>query len=1400
MKKITQNNFGKGLNMDLNPLSTPKDVLTDCLNGTIITYNGDEFNLQTELGNVKVKTTGTEDALPQGFIPLGVKEFDGIMYIVAHNPFTKETSVGSLPSPQRYITIADGDNKSLKSISDISAETSQGGIELMQSDSINHGMNLLNAFISPGDKFKIAITLIGVDTWNDSNQIFSKFINNYGTGSEGYFDFKYYTMNTDGGLTSIPLNLLPNYSEDYSTVSYSPEPTGITGENNGKDIVYNGDSKGVITVVMSPSTIQSFDFGLVGDNTGGILKAKVTFTSDNIVSNSAIRVKTIEIKTISSNGETVANKFFDYQTYIGNSDVMISKLTSGEVPVSFEVGTVLTITCTPIDQFGRRLTQFAKTKYYVISDLPLGLNAHDNFVYDVTGDILTVTFNYLYKGQTSMPTVNVEFYDFWSNVSLLKENIPLIDQKATITVPLATFNRDTIFNGSFKGGLATSDIDNYTGSVELISPNKIMHGAALRKDHCYLVRIFGVESGISYNIFQLLYTLPIAKFKNSNMRNYGMIDIVKGMEILDKYDLNYTGTGILDKTLTPIQPSGTITIGDNHPNYLPITGHPSPSLTEAYRLYGGPVFCEASVLGSTIKRSDWTGVKKYYRNAYTGEFYDISEDNLKNIGYHTFSEISTKLGITGGDISMSSDYFSLNKKYLTTSLSTAIDGAKDFKFAIFSDCTLTVPSQTGTIKILPISSSNKPLLFGEIDNTLFKKKLTLKSTEHTSATNEFSHIMNFTSDQVTSQYTWLSGNPNSDISTNAALQADLTSTSALDTFTISNIALSSQRPTIAPSLFKSYTRSYARNKTFKYFSWTHSQVVKSTRVSIENTGDLSSYSSFDLMGTDDVDFSLSLFTPLSGTPLEHFQFLTYLWGNLKLEWELLEPGNNQIILTTIRDIGGVIPNIDDGTLGTFNSALGDNHLNSSRFVIGCNYSSPGNTIPQTIHQSYKTDIPVNVEIKYNDAVSLLTTYNNLWFSGDYPLHHQDVIDNKYIGFKQTNTYLTDLLVNQKYSEVILAQYADKDLINYVTSGVNTLALVGNSITYTLLDQSVDRTLKYITKSCFGSSTLSPFNINNVKLIIDNWKGVYPLAKILYNFVDSSMFPDGAKNIPWNFSSKESCKPLINPINIVLSASTPTGVRDTFTNALTTMESSSYLVSSTGVTPSVKVIYDNSITTASSEFVNLTDSLAISNINNSDLKIPRFSPALLGGRLTTIDTPVYGIDTFCLNPPSIKDIRDGVTYTIGMLFGGGVIFYILQLGDIGFDTNVQHGLIASLKDQSPNVWGLKSDYDPLTVGASGSAIGTGKTNSALMSLSSSKGHAIQTINNYVIDNYSDWYLPSLNEMLQMYAHRNVLGYPTNVYWSSTESGWDKAYVVNLNDGGNGTYLKNNTYHLRAIRSF
>lgn len=95
----TINTFSQGLNTDLNPLVTPSDVMTNCLNGTLVTYNGNEMVLQNDMGNGRVETA----ALWDGYVPIGMKEHGGIIYVASYNPESKRSQLGCFPSPERNV-------------------------------------------------------------------------------------------------------------------------------------------------------------------------------------------------------------------------------------------------------------------------------------------------------------------------------------------------------------------------------------------------------------------------------------------------------------------------------------------------------------------------------------------------------------------------------------------------------------------------------------------------------------------------------------------------------------------------------------------------------------------------------------------------------------------------------------------------------------------------------------------------------------------------------------------------------------------------------------------------------------------------------------------------------------------------------------------------------------------------------------------------------------------------------------------------------------------------------------------------------------------------------------------------------------------------------------------------
>ena len=94
-----KNSFEQGLIMDLSPDNTSANSLTSALNATLVTFNGNEMQLQNDMGNGRVETA----RLPDGYIPMGTCEFGDIIYIVSYNPLIDKAQIGCFPSPDRNI-------------------------------------------------------------------------------------------------------------------------------------------------------------------------------------------------------------------------------------------------------------------------------------------------------------------------------------------------------------------------------------------------------------------------------------------------------------------------------------------------------------------------------------------------------------------------------------------------------------------------------------------------------------------------------------------------------------------------------------------------------------------------------------------------------------------------------------------------------------------------------------------------------------------------------------------------------------------------------------------------------------------------------------------------------------------------------------------------------------------------------------------------------------------------------------------------------------------------------------------------------------------------------------------------------------------------------------------------
>jgi hypothetical protein len=151
----------------------------------------------------------------------------------------------------------------------------------------------------------------------------------------------------------------------------------------------------------------------------------------------------------------------------------------------------------------------------------------------------------------------------------------------------------------------------------------------------------------------------------------------------------------------------------------------------------------------------------------------------------------------------------------------------------------------------------------------------------------------------------------------------------------------------------------------------------------------------------------------------------------------------------------------------------------------------------------------------------------------------------------------------------------------------------------------------------------------------------------------------------------------------------------------------------------------------------------------------------------------------------------IAFAVGQTYGGGVIFYL--------DGTGQHGLISATSDQSTGTqWGCYG----ATIGGTSTAIGTGQANTtAIVNGCGTAGIAARICNDLVLNGYSDWFLPSKDELNQMYAQKTAIGgFATNYYWSSSEYSSFYAWYQYFTNGGQNASSKGNGSYVRAVRAF
>jgi len=168
-------------------------------------------------------------------------------------------------------------------------------------------------------------------------------------------------------------------------------------------------------------------------------------------------------------------------------------------------------------------------------------------------------------------------------------------------------------------------------------------------------------------------------------------------------------------------------------------------------------------------------------------------------------------------------------------------------------------------------------------------------------------------------------------------------------------------------------------------------------------------------------------------------------------------------------------------------------------------------------------------------------------------------------------------------------------------------------------------------------------------------------------------------------------------------------------------------------------------------------------------------------------------TFCGGQPMWAT---GKCYNIGDSGpAGGIVFYVTDGG--------AHGLEAAPADQDGGTgatWGCAGTF---LIGAAGTAIGTGAQNTAdiLAGCTDGSAAAATVAGAFSLNGYSDWFLPSKDELNALYAKKAVVGgFASLNYWSSSQSDGATAWSQTFAFGALYVGDKMNSFRVRAVRAF
>ena len=168
----------------------------------------------------------------------------------------------------------------------------------------------------------------------------------------------------------------------------------------------------------------------------------------------------------------------------------------------------------------------------------------------------------------------------------------------------------------------------------------------------------------------------------------------------------------------------------------------------------------------------------------------------------------------------------------------------------------------------------------------------------------------------------------------------------------------------------------------------------------------------------------------------------------------------------------------------------------------------------------------------------------------------------------------------------------------------------------------------------------------------------------------------------------------------------------------------------------------------------------------------------------------------------------ITYETGLAIGqeyeGGLIAYFFEEGDPGYVSGEQHGIIMAEEVLGTDVaWGCEGTS---ISEATGIEIGIGKSNTAaIVSNCGEAGIAAKLCSDLVLNGYSDWYLPSHDELRAIDSNEeHIDGISHGFYFSSSQYNSNQAWAVYVFPPPSVTlpeaYSKSFGQKVMAVRNF